>query len=183
MVGKFGRSKYWSHVFYSDDHGKTWKLGGSVGELNNECEAVELADGSVMLNMRTWDPTRRNRVVATSPDGGLTWSPARQETALPDPLCQGSICRYSWPEEGKSRILFANAADAKERVKMTVGLSLDEGKTWPVAKLLHAGPSAYSDLAVLPDGTICCLYEAGKKGPYETITLARFPLEWLGEGF
>jgi hypothetical protein len=45
-----------------------------------------------------------------------------------------------------------------------------------------AGPSAYSDLAVLPDGTICCLYEAGKEGPYETITLARFPLEWLGEG-
>ena len=65
---------------------------------------------------------------------------------------------------------------------MTVRLSLDEGKTWPAAKVLHAGPSAYSDLAVLPDGTICCLYEAGKKSPYETITLARFPLEWLGEG-
>jgi hypothetical protein len=46
---------------------------------------------------------------------------------------------------------------------MTVRLSLDEGKIWPVAKLLHVGPSAYSDLAVLPDGTICWLYEAGKK--------------------
>jgi sialidase-1 len=65
---------------------------------------------------------------------------------------------------------------------MTVRLSLDEGKTWPVAKLLYAGPIASSDLVVLPDGTIC-LYEARKKGPYETITLARFRLEWLGEGF
>jgi sialidase-1 len=62
---------------------------------------------------------------------------------------------------------------------MTVRLSVDEGKTWPVAKLLHAGPS---DLAVLPDGTICCLYETGKKSPYGTITFARFPMEWLGEG-
>jgi sialidase-1 len=81
-----------------------------------------------------------------------------------------------------SRILLANAASANHRVKMTVRLSLDDGKTWPVAKLLHAGPTAYSDLAVLPEGTICRLYEAGKKSPYETITLARFPLEWSGEG-
>jgi hypothetical protein len=43
-------------------------------------------------------------------------------------------------------------------------------------KLFHAGPSA---LAVIPDGTICCLHETGKKGPYETIALARFPMEWL----
>jgi hypothetical protein len=35
---------------------------------------------------------------------------------------------------------------------------------------------------VLSDGTICCLYEAGKKGPYETITFALFPLKWLGDG-
>jgi hypothetical protein len=32
---------------------------------------------------------------------------------------------------------------------------------------------------VLPDGTIACLYERGDKNAYETITLARFSLDWL----
>ena len=78
----------------------------------------------------------------------------------------------------KGRILFSNPASLK-REKMTVRLSYDDGKTWPVAKELHAGPAAYSCLAVLPDGSVACLYERGVKHPYETITLARFSLEWL----
>ena len=58
-------------------------------------------------------------------------------------------------------------------------LSYDDGATWPVAKLLHAGPAAYSALAVLPDGRIGCLYERGQKSAYERITFARFGLDWL----
>ena len=65
---------------------------------------------------------------------------------------------------------------------MTVRLSYDEGATWRVAKLLHAGPAAYSALTVLPDRSIGCLYERGSKSAYETITFARFSLEWLTEG-
>ena len=42
--------------------------------------------------------------------------------------------------------------------------------------MLHAGPSAYSDLAVLADGEIACLYEAGQAHPYESIVFAGFPL-------
>jgi sialidase-1 len=38
---------------------------------------------------------------------------------------------------------------------------------------------AYSDLAVLGNGEIACLYEMGKKGPYETIMFARFSLNTL----
>src|SRR5262249_2601354 len=45
-----------SHVIFSDDGGKSWKLGGVVGPNCNECQAVELADGSVMLNMRGVQP-------------------------------------------------------------------------------------------------------------------------------
>jgi sialidase-1 len=45
--------------------------------------------------------------------------------------------------------------------------------------VLHDGPAAYSCLTVLPDRTVGCLYERGDKSPYETITFARFPLEWL----
>ena len=65
---------------------------------------------------------------------------------------------------------------------MTVRLSYDEGKTWPISKVVHPGPSAYSCLTALPDGTIGLLYENGRNEPYERITFARFNLEWLTEG-
>ena len=65
---------------------------------------------------------------------------------------------------------------------MTVRLSYDEGKSWPVAKQLHGGPSAYSCLTVLSDMTIGCLYERGDGTPYEKITFAHFDIEWLTNG-
>jgi sialidase-1 len=62
---------------------------------------------------------------------------------------------------------------------MTVRLSEDAGKTWPISRELHAGPSAYSCLVELPDGNVGCLYEAGEKDSYEKIVFARFTLDWL----
>jgi sialidase-1 len=47
--------------------------------------------------------------------------------------------------------------------------------------VLEPGYSGYSDLAVLPDGTILCLYERGASRP-DFLTLARFNLEWLTDG-
>ena len=61
-----------------------------------------------------------------------------------------------------------------KRENLSIKLSPDDGKTWPVNKTLDLGPSAYSDLAVLPDGTVLCLYE-GKAD----IQVARFNLDWL----
>jgi sialidase-1 len=163
-----------SHVIYSDDGGKTWKIGGVVGPQCNECQAVELADGSVMLNMRSFQGNNR-RLVATSKDGGETFTKPTADEALVEPVCQASILRL--PGE-KGGILFANPASTR-REKMTVRLSRDEGKTWPRAKELHAGPAAYSCLVVLPNGEIGCLYERGDKTPYDTITFARFTHDWL----
>src|SRR5262249_40459873 len=60
-----------SHVIYSDDHGATWKLGGGVGPDCNECQVAERADGSLLLNMRSYRANHR-RLIATSKDGGLT---------------------------------------------------------------------------------------------------------------
>jgi sialidase-1 len=61
-----------------------------------------------------------------------------------------------------------------KRENLSIALSRDDGKTWPVRKTLEPGASAYSDLAVLPDGTVLCLYELGK-----SIACARFDLAWL----
>jgi sialidase-1 len=167
-----------SHVIYSDDHGKTWKKGGVAGDDTNECQVVEREDGSLLLNMRSYHKKNR-RAVATSKDGGLTWSPVTLDDALIEPTCQASFLRYSDRQTGgKSRLLFANPASTK-REKLMVRLSYDEGATWPVAKVLHAGPAAYSALAVLPGGRIGCLYERGAKSAYERVTFARFGLDWL----
>jgi len=62
---------------------------------------------------------------------------------------------------------------------MTIRLSYDQCRTWPVAKVLDPGYSGYSDLAVTGDHTILCLYET--EG-CRAITLARFNLEWLTDG-
>jgi sialidase-1 len=56
---------------------------------------------------------------------------------------------------------------------MTLRISKDGGKTWPDSKVIYAGPSAYSSLAVLRGGSLGLLYERGEKSPYETITFTR----------
>lgn len=167
-----------SNVIYSDDGGKTWKLGGVAGEKTNECAVVELSDGSLLLNMRSYHGHNR-RAIARSLDRGLTWSDVELDETLVEPECQASLVRFTArPLWSRNRLLFSNPADT-DRVRMTVRLSYDEGKSWPVSKLLHAGPSAYSSLAILMDQTIGCLYERGEKSSYERITFARFNLEWL----
>ena len=170
-----------SHVIYSDDHGKSWHLGGNIQPHGDECQVAELTDGRILLNFRSYFG-RNLRGRSWSSDGGMTWSEPQDDPQLTEPVCQASLLRYGWPGTGgRSRLLFSNPA-ATERVRMTVRLSYDEGESWPVSRLLHEGPSAYSSLAVLPDGAIACLYERGDESAYETITLARFGLDWLTQG-
>jgi sialidase-1 len=167
-----GSKEMYSHVILSDDGGKTWRIGGVVGPRCNESQIVELQDGLLMLNMRSYRGNNY-RLVAFSKDGGETFTKPVEDKELIEPVCQASILRYPGEPGG---ILFSNPA-SKKREKMTVRLSCDEGKTWPLAKVLHPGPSAYSCLGVLPDGSIACLYECGDKRAYETITYARFKLK------
>lgn len=174
----------YSHVIYSDDRGKSWKLGGSTPEDRvNECEAVELSGGKLMLNMRSHNGLKKNRQVAVSEDGGLMWTAQGFDETLIEPVCQAAIKRGGWPRAGEaSVILFSNPASQGGRVNMTVRASFDEGRTWPASRVLHAGPSAYSDLAVLGNGQIACLYEAGSENAYQSIVFSRFPLASLRAG-
>lgn len=168
-------TRRYSHVIYSDDGGKTWKLGGSAGPDCNESTVAELADGSLMLNMRSYAGKNR-RAVSISRDGGLTWSPPVLDETLVEPVCQASLIAFG---KGKRRVLlFSNPAGTR-RVNMTVRLSRDGGKTWCASKTVHAGPSAYSNLIELKGNEVGLLYECGESGPYERITFARFPLRWL----
>ena len=182
-----GTKKYYSHAIFSDDHGRSWNLGGTTPrDKVNECQVVELTDGRLMLNMRNYDRARHKRQVAFSADGGQTWTHQSFDETLIEPICQAGIRRVRWPkgdgaqgDADKGIILFSNPASEKGRTNMTVRASFDDGLTWPIAKALHPGPAAYSDLVILASGRCACLYEAGERHPYESIVFARFDIEWL----
>lgn len=159
-----------SHAIYSDDHGKTWKLGGLIRPKVNECQVAELFDrrGTLLMNMRS-NHGRNVRAHSTSTDGGVTWTSPVDAEPLIEPVCQGSLIRH---EPGKL-LLFSNPA-AKTRIQLTVRSSADDGKTWREIAVLHPGPSAYSNLISLHADEAGCLYERGEKRAYEKITFARF---------
>lgn len=164
-------NRSYSHCIYSDDHGRTWKRGESTGADVNECQVVELRDGSLLLNMRS-NRGRNRRAVARSRDGGITWGEIEDDPALIEPVCQASLIKT-----GKL-LLFSNPASVR-RENMTVRVSPDEGRTWPASLVLEKGPSAYSSLAPVSRNRYACLYERGERSPYERITLALFHLDDL----
>jgi sialidase-1 len=201
-TGNNGHHPSVTATIYSDDSGDTWHA-GDIAIPNteewispNETTAIQLADGRVMLNARSESKAHR-RLVTTSPDGATNWSTPKFDDALVEPICMASLVRYSLASDGgKNRILFCNPdnltrADGKEeagkyrdRKNLTVKLSYDEGRTWPVSRIVEPGPSMYSDIAVGKDGTILCFYGRGAKAGFagEYLTLARFNLEWLTDG-
>jgi sialidase-1 len=174
-----------SHMMFSDDHGRSWQISAPIQTGGNECQVIERRDGTLLVNTRMQGDWQGWRGIATSSDGGATWTTIAQEKQLPCPKCQASLIRYD-----DQRLLFSNPhptpgtsdKPSGARVRLTVRSSTDDGRTWPVARVLHQGPSAYSSLARLPDGTILCLYEGGDRKAYESLRLARFNLEWPTEG-
>jgi sialidase-1 len=164
---------------------------------------TELGDGRVMLLARTRAAPNR-KVAVFSRDGASGWTKPAFVDALLEPVCMSGL--ITLPDaQGRptARVLHSNPdtldlagraakpGERRDRKNLTVKFSPDNGRTWPVSRVLEPGPSAYSDLAVLPDGTILCFYESGRPGatrpnskrtdwPYARLTLARFNLEWLG---
>jgi sialidase-1 len=179
--GPFG---VWNiYAVYSDDKGETWKMGevapgGLVdagkdkkSSLVNEAQFVELGDGSIRFNVRRW-AGKAVRKTCVSTDGGITWSKVEDVPELADPSCMASVVRVDGP---KACLLFSGPQSTK-RENGTIFMSLDDGKTWPVKRVLCKESFAYSCLTVLPDGTIGCLYEAGGTS---SVVFARFGLDWL----
>ena len=172
-----GTGVHRSHIIYSDDGGKQWTLGASADAGTNESQVVELSDGRLLLNMRNHPPKAENfRMIATSSDGGRTLSAASPDRALIEPPAQASLIVAA-----RRQLIFANPAGMK-RERLTVRLSEDDGATWPVSRVVHEGPAAYSSLASLPDGSIGLLFERGERSPYERITFARLTRAWLAAG-
>lgn len=191
-------------TIYSDDHGQTWHRGeiavpdSAEWIFPNETALCELSDGRVMLNVRS-ESKAHHRLVTRSKDGATDWTTPKIQDELLEPICMGSLVVYSRAGVGgQNLLLFANPhnlarEDGKEepgksrdRKNLTIKLSADDGQSWPLSRALEPGYSAYSDLAVLPDGTILCFYERGAAGTprdrYGALCLARLNLEWIKAG-
>jgi len=166
---------HYSHLFFSDDGGRTWTLGGSADAHTNESQVAELADGRLILNMRNHPPKsgENYRLSARSSDGGASLSTASPNRELIEPPAQASLISVQG-----GRLVFANPASTK-RERMTVRVSEDNGEKWPHAQVIHEGPAAYSSLVDLRGGSIGLLFERGDQSPYERITFARFTLDWV----
>ena len=164
-----------SHIVYSDDHGMTWKKGENLN-YGGECQAFEAVNGSLCINCRTRDGYR---YVAWSNDEGETWEPGYLDKEFTDPGCMASIYRFT--KTPKSRVLFSNP-DRLSRGHLTIRMSYDEGNSWPVSKLVYEGPSAYSQIVVLENNSLCVLFETGRYDYRESITFVTVDLTWLTNG-
>lgn len=140
-------------VWYSDDHGKTYKRAEYTFPGMDEAMLVELSNGTVMANLRQ---NAKKRAVSISNDGGETWTPVRNEPQLIDPVCQGSIIR------NEKKLFFSNLHSTTSRVNMTISVSEDNGESWNPYVLLTQDESAYSCLTrVGQSDHVGILYEKG----------------------
>jgi len=98
------RSRMVAHCIYSDDHGKSWHIGGTATKHTNETQLAQLGNGDVVLNSRDWSGAFL-RVIQLSKDGGSTWQEPRYDETLIEPKpqgCQGSMLALPPPADGSS---------------------------------------------------------------------------------
>ncbi|MGQ9770807.1 MAG: sialidase family protein [Thermogutta sp.] len=162
-------------VLFSEDHGETWQRGDFVPieEGVDECQLLELADGSVALDMR--QQRGAHRWISISKDGGKTWSEPRAGQTVTPVCC--AIERWTLKSAGddRDRIVWTGPR-GPGRNNLTLWVSYDELATFQNPRLIAEGPGAYSDMAVLPDKTVAILWEQGN---YKAIVLTRVTLPWV----
>lgn len=170
---------YNSHSYYSDDHGKTFKLSANVSfEGSNESMAAQIGAEELYMNSRNQRENFKLRIVSKSSDGGMSWDTTYYEHALPDPINQASV--LSFKENEKWLLAFCNAVDSVSRDNLTLRLSRDGGTSWFLNKRIAKSPegykgdyAAYSDLVELSANEIGVLYE---KDEYSQIVFER--IQW-----
>lgn len=181
-----------SVAVYSDDHGQHWimgqaterQTGGAQADTfpdGGECMAAELDDGRIFLTIRNNLRSPGNRAYAISDNGGESWNPIQIDASMPEPVCQASVMGYQLGNEGKSVHFYAgppvragSRTDKTARRDISLWTSTDGCVSWQKQRQLWSGPSAYSDMAILADGTLCVLFEAGSERYDDKIVFSSF---------
>ena len=143
-----------THVFGSNDNGKTWFITETPTSPGDESKIVELNDGSWMVNSRV--NKLGYRYSHFSNDNGKTWISKKEESII-DPGCNGSLIRYSQGE--KNLLLLTNINNKKERKEIVLRYSTDEGKSWSNPKIIYNGEAAYSSMTVMENGSLGLFFE------------------------
>ena len=172
--GRDKSGKAFSNITYSKDGGVTWHTSNRASkESTTENMAVELSDGTVMLNMRcninnkdTGDTN--GRVIAITRNLGEDWTEhPTSRGALHEPVCMASILRHEYTVKGQKRsiLLFANPDSKSLRHHMTIKVSYDDGASWQTNKkvLLDEWKSrGYSCMTSIDEETIGIVYESSQ---------------------
>lgn len=171
----------------SDDHGATWRYellrsaAGTPLTGTSEAAIAELEDGSLYRNDRpaTGATKRgRRRMVSRSDRAQRAFAPFAADDALLDPVCQASLLVYTGARP--HRLLFLNPADKERRTRMTVRVSYDGGRTWPLCRRLPTSRGGYSSMTKTANYRVATLVEVGRSsGGNHSIRLYVFNLPWL----
>ena len=170
--GRDATGKPFSNITYSKDHGVTWQTSSAATEESTtENMAVELVDGSVMLNMRansnrTDTSDNNGRAIAVTKDLGKSWTiHPTSHKALQEPTCMASILRHDYTvgKTKKSTLLFCNPDSKVARNYITLKMSNDDGKSWERKVLFDEWKGrGYSCITSVDEQTIGVLYESSQ---------------------
>lgn len=155
-------------VVYSDDNGRTWKVSDRAFSQGDEAKLMELNDGRVLLSVRRSGARGYN----VSADGGATWGTQGVWDEMTANACNGDMLRVN------DTLILHSLPNSMQREKVSIFSSTDEGRTWHRPVPLFDGPSVYSSLTLLPDGTIGAYIEQNPSGACE-LWYYRFNLAWL----
>ena len=159
---------YFTHGFYTDDHGKSFHVSNSLDlEGSNEATASFISNDRLIINARNQQGNTKTRITAYSNDGGANFEKAFYEDQLPDPICQGAILNIGY-KQGKVILALVNASDTIYRNNLSLQISFDEGLHWKKKVLIDQTTdlqkmkndfTAYSDIIKISKRKIGVLYE------------------------
>ena len=166
------------HVFCSDNHGKSWYLIDSPIKPADESKIAELTGDTLMITSRVNDAGIRYKHFSF--DQGVTWS-TMPDSSLIDPGCNASILCFNPSSDNLDMnwILISNVRSKNKREDLTISLSFDNGRSWPISKTIYVGSAAYSSLCILKNGDFGLFFEANN---YEDNFFVKFDLDWLMDG-
>ena len=168
-----------SHTIFSDDHGKTWRLGGDAGIGNGECQSLQRKDGSLYLSARTAGGGPFQRSIVNSLDRGKSWSKKAFDESLFDAHCEASLLALSAQVAKQKSPLWLYCHPAgPTRHNLTVRISRDEGRTWPQSLLIRKADSQYSSMAALRNGSVGVFYDCWEEDNYQ-LNFTRIPFDDL----
>ncbi len=154
-----------SLVAISDDNGETWSASRPIIGLGPiQPSLARRRDGTIVAFCRDSGPPPFRMLASLSLDNGETWS-AALDTTLPNP---GSSLEVTVLRDGRWLIVYNDSN--KSRDNLTVALSTDEGKTWPLKRRLEPrddGATSFSYPSVIQaaDGAVHITYTCkGQRG-------------------